>query len=188
MFGIRASTVIESLADQLIPRNEDWMAESMRKFTQEQVFKGYSYQSGVVVPLACTLSAPRGVSDIGDISVTKQMFVVVCGRRHVWVAQPEKRYLSFKSVPMESWKNTSNHDSCWRTDGIDTPITAMYFTAAEEVNKRLPKEIAPGKMKSDCHFGLSGDWGIVKVTHCRDENDDARYRRKLLSIELIRPT
>jgi len=40
-------------------------------------------------------------------------------------------------VPVDAeWKNTSNHDSCWRSDGVRYPITNAYFDLCKEVAPR----------------------------------------------------
>lgn len=40
-------------------------------------------------------------------------------------------------------KFKSSHDSCWRTDGVDTPLSEVYHQMWKEVNpKKHPKELS----------------------------------------------
>jgi len=57
---------------------------------------------------------------------------------NIWWCVPEDgRYPN----PSE-WKNTSNHDSCWRSDGVGAPLTKLYFAMCKQVNHaEAPKNL-----------------------------------------------
>jgi hypothetical protein len=63
---------------------------------------------------------------------------------NVWVFTSENIW--FPAI--DSWKNTSNHDSCWRSDGIRSPIGAEYFKLCKEVDQ----EAAPISLKLRCNI------------------------------------
>jgi len=46
-------------------------------------------------------------------------------------------------IPLDDeWQNTSNHDSCWRSDGVRAPIAKAYFDLCREVApKKAPIEL-----------------------------------------------
>ncbi len=66
------------------------------------------------------------------------------GSTNVWVFTSED--ISFPAL--DSWKNTSNHDSCWRSDGIRSPIWAEYFKLCKEVDQAAP----PISLESRCNI------------------------------------
>ena len=56
----------------------------------------------------------------------------------VFVAQSEK----WIEPEAESFKLSSDHDSCWRTDGVDSVISNHFFRMADQVRgKQAPKDL-----------------------------------------------
>ena len=52
-------------------------------------------------------------------------------------------------IPDDSkWQNTSNHDSCWSSDGVRSPIVNVYFNMCGEV---APKK-APIELEATAHI------------------------------------
>lgn len=59
---------------------------------------------------------------------------------NVWWAIPEKGYYP----DANEWENTSNHDSCWRLDGVDKPLRDLYY----EMCKQVDPEKAPIELRN----------------------------------------
>jgi hypothetical protein len=86
-------------------------------------------------------------------------------------------------VPTDRWENTSNHDSCWRSDGL-RPITHTYFNLCERVQAHLPKElkVAP----KDVHFSshMKGYCDPVKFVAVSYEKSGS-YKRTLTAVRPV---
>jgi hypothetical protein len=88
----------------------------------------------------------------------------------------------------ESWANTSNHDSCWRTDGL-RGLHLLDNTMAKEMNAEIAEHggsaLAPREFSQFCTLGaLSGKpWEYVTVCHERIPGDS--YKRRLLSLRSL---
>lgn len=86
-----------------------------------------------------------------------------------------------RSIEDLEWENASNHDSEWRSDGIESPVDRVYFRMAREVNdfrKELGvEEVAPKDMPQNCWFNMFRPHGIslIDVVVERDYDSD-RYK------------
>lgn len=60
------------------------------------------------------------------------------GHVSVWIAVNNKWLL--EDVKLFEFKNTSNHDSCWASDGF-RPLINTYFNQCEEVQSHLPEHL-----------------------------------------------
>ncbi len=68
------------------------------------------------------------------------VYVMYAGRHSIFYASAyddngSHRHLS--NIPTSAWKNTSNHDSCWRDDGLRF-LDTLYFDMANVVNHTIP--------------------------------------------------
>jgi hypothetical protein len=185
MFSMRASDVISAITDQLLPQ------ELWNPIKREQTKDGFGFvttHQALIFRLDLRLSY---YSEEMTINRSQQMFFVLCGHRHVWVAKEpadnENRWFNWKTIPMDQWDNTSNHDSCWRTDGLDSPISQVYFEMAESINAELGEEksVAPKDMSDHTYFGLGSPFESIYVTHGKDPKDRNSYRRHIVGIEPI---
>ena len=113
---------------------------------------------------------------------------------HVIVLRPRKCFVAvtedhpyLKDVPLDLWKNTSNHDSCWRSDGLRVFHKEMH-EAWKYCYEHVPKEHQRYPMDNQVSCELSRVFGkpfqFVKVT---DEAADDRssYHRRITSIEPV---
>lgn len=92
--------------------------------------------------------------------LSKEICLVVTERRNVFF----------------NLKNTSNHDSCWKSDGIERPITDLYFAMCVEYNPLVP----PKTLENELTFNIfKKPWEFVK---CNLEKD-GDYKQKLIYIE-----
>lgn len=173
MLTIRADNTICTLRDQLCPArsNQPMRVGDTNRFVYP----------GIVFALDLHLAHYENNK---EAEVRQVAYIAMCGNTSVWWAiEPEgKRWMNYKSVKPEEWVNTSNHDSCWRTDGMKM-LTDWYFKAAETINKKLDTNVAPAMMSHHTSLGfcLANPWQFVSIEHAEDVSNG--YRRKIVSIE-----
>jgi len=124
---------------------------------------------------------------LGDYEATQKseqnarFYVVFCGNTSVFYANQNddetfRRFLN--EIPVDEWVNTSNHDSCWRSDGLSW-ISTVYFEMCKACNDDLP----PIKLEAEAKIGFVSVWKDVEVqTRSSREND---YQREIVSIKEI---
>jgi hypothetical protein len=97
----------------------------------------------------------------------------------------------WEDVKPEDWINTSNHDSCWRSDGLQH-LSELYFAFATEINVELANDKlgtkAPQAFNQFVSLGVLGrePWCSVIVEHEREPttpHSSSSYRRRIISIE-----
>lgn len=107
---------------------------------------------------------------------------IISGNTSVWYALPA--WDSREEIPLSEFINSSNHDSCWR-DGVQTPLTKLYFELCEQVNEQRWKDhlkkVAPVAMNVYTTFSWLGSpvFECVSVTDVHAED----YRRALVSVK-----
>lgn len=110
--------------------------------------------------------------------VNKISHLVLCGdSTHVWWQMSDDEYDSEK-LPLEQWINMSNHDSGWKTSGVERALTRMYFEGCEQC---APGQ-APEKVST---FTTLGGWlpnKPVKMAHITFEKS-GDYQYRLLSLD-----
>lgn len=67
------------------------------------------------------------------------------------------------------WKNTSNHDSCWRTDGIRSEIIKVYF----DFCKKVAPKTAPMELLATSQFDRVA---MVNIEFKEDSSGFSRYK------------
>jgi len=81
------------------------------------------------------------------------------------------------------FKMTSNHDSCYKSDGIWSPLSKIYFNMCESINElrkeRHKKEIAPIQMGSHASIW---DMKTVMVDLIPDPDHPGGYWKKVENI------
>lgn len=92
----------------------------------------------------------------------------------VWTAESD----GVATPPLIDFKLTSDHDSCWRTDGFRT-LTQAYFRMAKE----LAPKTAPIKLFQHCSF-----WSVDKaeIEFERDPFDKYGHMKVITKLEMIR--
>ena len=91
----------------------------------------------------------------------------------------------WQEVIPEGWANTSNHDSCWRTDGL-RHLHLLHGTLCDEMNKKITghgfSALSPRDFSQFCTLGtLAGKpWCYVDVCHERSPGE--HHKRRILSI------
>ena len=77
-------------------------------------------------------------------------------------------FKGWDQISLDAWNNTSNHDSCWRSDGMRT-LSELYFRWAKEINEEMVArgypDLAPREFDGFCTLGSLGNspWEFVRV-------------------------
>ena len=94
-------------------------------------------------------------------------------------------------VELKDWINTSNHDSCWRSDGVQREARKAFIEAHETAYANTPDENTPPPiLSSDCaEIGLrwhgNTPFEYVRVKHEAIDQKNT-YHRKLTEITKLR--
>ena len=173
MFSLDSATTICTLRDAIFP-------------SSRSVPDGDGSCAGIVFTLDARIAVFKGDKEYRRSAM---VFIALCGNTNVFVAiepNDSTRHLwgRYATVPMDAWVNTSNHDSCWRSDGM-RPLSELYFRFANEINDELTEEdrVAPKDMHQSTSLGflMSRPFEFVQMRH--ERLPGSAYRRKLLSIE-----
>lgn len=68
------------------------------------------------------------------------------------------------------WSVVSDHDSCWKSDGVDHHLSRLYF----EMCKQVDPDTAPVNLEADLRFPALGGIELLTVADC---DDAIRYNR-----------
>jgi len=108
-------------------------------------------------------------------------FILYCphgGSVHTFFAE-EPFHPYIQDLRNLKWDNTSNHDSCWRSDGVDSPVSRVYSRMADEINAQLDaqgfKTIAPAHMHKHVNLSWGPAWKLIDVEVRRDPDQDYHY-------------
>jgi hypothetical protein len=167
MFRFDAATMICLLRDKLCPAS--WGLNDKGELP------------GIVFAVDMDLSVYIKAAERFD-SIRKTTFVLLCGNTNVFTLTEDDDENIFNPITTDvaRWDNPSNHDSCWRSDGMEW-LSKNYFAAAEELNRRNHLNVAPKDMSDHTALGrLKAPWELVWVKH--ESVDGRSYRRKLVSL------
>jgi len=105
----------------------------------------------------------------------KFLHFIFTGNVCVWCAVNREYFLD--RIPYDEFRNTSNHDSCWTSDGVGD-IFHTYIELCEYVQKDVPeeKQVAPVNIKT---FNFIKDVKFVNIKY--EKYDD--YKFKLTKIK-----
>jgi len=141
---------------------------------------------GIILSMQCSISTYDSDETIDSNRIIWMLFT---GNTSVFVADNlgEHRWGTFNSIPTSTWINSSNHDSCWRSDGF-RPLRDAYFEMCEEINQQRETEglerMAPADMSYYNNLNIR-QYKNVMVTTTKDENGvNPDYHRKILNIKL----
>ncbi|TSC60424.1 MAG: hypothetical protein LiPW15_302 [Parcubacteria group bacterium LiPW_15] len=73
----------------------------------------------------------------------------------------------FRKEEMKDWRVVSCHDSCWRSDGVESPLSKLYFEMCKEVDSAA----APRDLWATAQFSIFDSPKVVEVkkfTHDRE--------------------
>lgn len=84
------------------------------------------------------------------------------------------------TIPYDWWINSSNHDSCWRSDGLNF-INKIYWRLCKEVNS----DVAPASLDDDIDFGFGKVFEDIIIHTIADPEEDSSYWRQIVNVERI---
>jgi len=113
----------------------------------------------------------------GENFADKRVYFAFCGNVHVFYAIVPRLNLPLSKV--KSWENTSNHDSCWSSDGL-THISGDYFELCKKVNPHK----APIYVKTGVQFDPIKD--VLPVEMMLRVSPESNYRYDLMQIKEVR--
>lgn len=166
-FAISASDFVCYIKDTTIGRGSisDW----------EYLDNGRVRKPGVMVKLDCRME--DYCSDKEYCRRSADVYFIMCGNTNVFM-YVATRHLWPKELPLADFKNTSNHDSCWRSDGIGSELTRLYFQWAKEINpNKAPKDIG-----QHCIISLNKH-RLCTVTFEPDPTSEHRGWNRLVAVD-----
>lgn len=113
-----------------------------------------------------------------EANFNKYVHILVTSKDNVFVAFTDDRK-SPENIPIESWKNTSNHDSCWFGDGVESYVDEAVKQADEFVNGHVPKEHANNSVDVCFEDIGSNIFSFYDIIHVSVQNG----WRKIMSIK-----
>ena len=116
------------------------------------------------------------LSGYKDRTVCDYLHYIFSGNVSVWFAATNSPFLD---TDPSKYKNTSNHDSCWSSDGL-RDISRIYFEQCEKVQDHLPEnlKVAPAYVSD---FSLLEKVSLVEITINSSEGN--RYGYDLTSLK-----
>lgn len=179
MFCISAESVVSNLVDLLSDLPKPF--KTITNYCDGLRVEEYWHEA-LGISLDCSLAS---YEDCEIYERRTRMFFVFSSSVSVWVSikPPDENFNSFTQVPINYWENTSNHNSCWRTDGL-RPISNLYFNFAEQINKERVKnglaEIAPINLTDHTFIDQAKK---LKVRFARNKDD--QYKKDLLQVKYL---
>lgn len=104
----------------------------------------------------------------------RYVFFLIAGNRCVWMTDSAWPY-KWQNLDPKDWTNTADHDSCWFGDGIERPLSTMYFAMCEQANRKAkPIDL----QQFCCFYGCP----IMEKVMFHWEHDGT-YKKKLTLLE-----
>ncbi len=171
--------VIEQLSEQLI----------ISRFRND--FGAYDLDTGVpALRFHICISADNLGYDVNGVHHKKwanqeriYVTVIVTGNHKVFIAKTD--CFNVSDVKPTDFKNTSNHNSCWKSDGL-SDLHSMFSEVSDKYFINVPKEERASLQNgTEVFFGLSiGQYKLFDFVHVKyiDEDDSDTYWKKLTEI------
>lgn len=182
-FQIKVEDVMTGIVDQILDRS----GKSIQRF--EYTNGSYAIrQPGISFSLDLRLSVHT--KEI-DVQRSTNLFFMFCGGTSVfWVEadyfNDDERWFNPSEVPLDRWHNSSNHDSCWRSDGMNQ-VWKTFISMANSINEELKangmEEIPPSRMNQYVTFGFCDMFKRVMIEHTAKDPSDS-YFRKITKVEM----
>lgn len=183
MFGLNASTFITNVTEKVLQRKDcTWNPD------------GSVTEPGVLFHLEMRVSTDYIPDNEERGNAFANVWMILSGNTSVFFCTDwdgDKKLRGIVDLKFEDFENTSNHDSCWRTDGVNSPLDDLYFKMCDRINAwrkiQVYKELAPIEMQANASFGIGtySPWVDVMITkHSVDPIDS--YRQGLVKVELVK--
>lgn len=158
------------------------VADTFRPYFKHLEYRDYKthVEEGIAVRFQMQL---KYYADEFSASRYENFVVIFTSNTSVFVATPDDVFCWDKTP--ELFVNTSNHDSCWRSDGLRF-LSQCYFEMADSINTELLdkgfKEVAPRDMSQHNRFNFGK---MVERVRIEKEKLDDSYHYKLTKIEKL---
>lgn len=114
---------------------------------------------------------------------------------HVLIIRPHNVFIavsdSSDTPEHEDFENTSNHDSCWRTDGFHK-IGVATWDIYKDIYENTPDEHRPIPLAANMDFWLSHHWlgigDVFKFVKVKMKYEGNSYKYHLESLEVVKKT
>lgn len=172
MFEMKLTDVIRSVRDHAA-KSAHW--KKMEHLEGSTMRKG-----GILVGFDVQLAYYENKRQASRRSM---VYFVLCGNTNTFMLVTNE--WNEHKLDWSAFKNTSNHDSCWIHNGVDSQLTTLYFKWAEEIKKELNKpKLAPKNMDHYVFSTRNKLFQPVMVTYSTKDPKDT-YRKQLLNVEMI---
>lgn len=172
--------VLANFFDQFI---DPWGSSNQSPFTQNQ---------GVLFTVQ--LDHEYHGKEHGNGCIHVHCHIIITSNKNVFFACEEDAkglpIMDWRKIPVDNWYNTSNHDSCWRTDGF-RKLYEKDWECFEQAHANVPDEHKPSYNNAH-QFNRIGT-GIaahkfVNFVEIEHEALDSRnsYHRKITSIKELK--
>ena len=165
------------------------ITQLVEQFRSKMKQLDYNYQTGKAKSIGIKMKLNMKLFDYTDnhtFETHEFLTFIFTGNTSVFVSSEADDQFVYSLKP-ENFANTSNHDSCWRSDGLNI-LSKKYFEMAERINKQRVeqclKEIAPIAMRQHNHFGFGNLFELVIINiKLKDTNE---YQYDLISVEEVK--
>jgi len=168
MFDLKLDSMIRMLVDQELDRKES--VKILDPFVFQEL--GIYRKLGVYLPVF--LKAVDYENDKADYT---RIFMLFTGNTSVFYAHSSVG--TIETIPNDSWVNTSNHDSCWRSDGF-----VFLHQIQEDLCRRVNPNVPPYELHTEARFTIGCSYPI---RHCIVSYRKARYNSFKNEIVNIKP-
>jgi len=120
-------------------------------------------------------------SDKNYPSEHRSFYMLFHGNTSVYYANRKRDgrgYKSLDEIKPEEWVNTSNHDSCWKSDGFQF-LTENYFDMCKKVNP----DVAPIKINIYATLGFGLSWPVKQIIVTFKHRNSNRYGNKIIKVK-----
>jgi hypothetical protein len=124
----------------------------------------------------------------------KYLHYIVTGYHSVYLSiktfDPDKRSGYYDLSDPKDWKNTSNHDSCWREDGF-RDLFNEFINLYKEVYSNTPNEHKPAPIACTYTTRLRSKWlsgPVFDFVELETKYSDDGYHKEVLSVKKIKKT
>ena len=164
-FALSLNRTIQTLVDHCLDR----------KTPVEYDYSTHCYSRPAVGFKINLRSQWQGGNNLGP-EIVQTIYMVFTGNTSVFYCSPyddngNKEYWHIEDVPSERWINTSNHDSCWRSDGF-----SFLFNLRMQMCKLANSKVPPARINSEAELGFGCGWPVENFTAIFKSNvDDYGY-------------
>jgi hypothetical protein len=181
MFEINADNILYTLWDTLRPDISSGFMPGERVQTASGLY--HPIEPGLMTTLDLRLSHYAKTGD--EFHASALVHTLFTGNTSVFVAI-SRSFQKWDHIPVEQYKNTSNHDSCWRSDGL-RELSTLFFALTDEMNEQIKSAkingLKPCEFNQFCTLGSLGSkpWEFVTVEHERIPEE--YHKRRVLSVQ-----